>query len=322
LWTRRVPGTAMARAGKTAERDGSPAREPAIASLAAEGPPGPEAGSLLATVWERWNAVDADRLAAAVAFYTVLSLAPFLILVVAVGSWWIGLDATRHFLSVQIAGLIGPDSAGLVERIVSGPGLVGELHGWAGWMGAAITAIGATATFVELQHALNRIFGEVSRGTIVELLRARVLSFGLVVGTGLLLGVSLVLSTALTLLVKREAGNFALRAEAISSELVSFVVIAIAFAALLRVLPDRPPRAGQVWLGAIASAVLFAAGKYVIGWYVAHFALGSAYGATGTVVVVMLWIYFSAATFLAGAVLASVSRGARYTRRSIAESPK
>ena len=95
------------------------------------------------------------------------------------------------------------------------------------------------------------------RGTIAALLRARALSFFLVVGTGLLLGVSLVLSTALTLLVDREAGDFGVRAGAIVNEGTGFVVIAIAFALLLRVLPDRPPRGRQVWIGAVASALLF-----------------------------------------------------------------
>lgn len=295
----------MARAATTAGPERSPVREPAIASTpAVEGPPGPEAGALLTRIWDKWNAVDADSLSAAVAFYTVLSLAPFLILVVAVGSWWVGLDATRHFLSVQIAGSIGADSAGLVERLVASPGLPRELDGWAAWLGTAIIAIGATATFAELQHALNRIFGEVPRGTIAALLRARALSFFLVIGTGLLLGVSLVLSAALTLLVDREAGNLAVRAGAIVNELVGFVVVAIAFVGLLRVLPDRPPRGSRLWIGAIASALLFSAGKYLLGWYVKQFALGSAYGAAGTIVVIMLWIYFCAAAFLAGALLA------------------
>jgi membrane protein len=295
----------MARA-ETTDLDRSPVREPAIASTpAVEHPPGPEAGALLAAIWDKWNAVDADSLAAAVAFYTVLSLAPFLILVVAVGSWWVGLDATRHFLSVQIAGSIGPDSASFVERLVAGPGLPQELDGWAAWLGTAIIAIGATATFAELQHALNRIFGEVPRGTIVALLRARALSFVLVIGTGLLLGMSLVLSTALTLLVNREAGNLAVLTGAIVNEVVGFVVVAIAFVGLLRVLPDRPPRGRRLWIGAIASALLFVAGKYVLGWYVTQFALGSAYGAAGTIVVIMLWIYFCAAAFLAGALLAN-----------------
>ncbi len=296
----------MARAAKTTDRNRSPVREPAFASTpAVEDPPGPEAGSLLARIWDKWNAVDADSLAAAVAFYTVLSLAPFLILVVAVGSWWVGLDATRHFLSVQIAGSIGPDSAGFVERLVAGPGLPRELDGWAAWLGTVIIAIGATATFAELQHALNRIFGEVPRGTIVALLRSRALSFVLVIATGLLLGVSLVLSTALKLLVDREAGNLAVLTGAMVNEVVGFMVVAIAFVGLLRVLPDRPPRGRQLWIGAIASALLFAAGKYLLGWYVTQVALGSAYGAAGTIVVIMMWVYFCAAAFLTGALLAN-----------------
>ena len=302
----------MARAATTTDLDGSPVREPALAStLAVEGPPGPETGPLFPAVWEKWNSVDADRLAAAVAFYTVLSLAPLLILVVAVGSWWVGADATRHYLSTQIADLIGREGGELVDRLVSGRDVPSALDGWGAWLGMAITAIGATATFAELQHALNRIFGEIPRPAMTALLRARLLSFGLVLGTGFLLVASLVLSAALTMLVDRGAQNASVRAGAIVHELAGFVVIAMALAALLRVLPDRPPHGRQVWTGAIVSAALFAGGKYAIGWYVTRFALGSAYGAAGTVVVIMLWIYFSVATFLAGAVLASLICGGR-----------
>jgi membrane protein len=316
----------MARAATTTDLDGSPVREPALAStLAVEDPPGPGAGSLLSAFWEKWNSVDADRLAAAVAFYTILSLAPLLILVVAVGSWWVGADATQHYLSTQIAELIGREGGELVDALVNGRDLSPPLHGWGAWIGMAITSIGATATFAELQHALNRIFGEVRRPAMTALLRARVLSFGLVLGTGFLLVMSLVLSAALTVLVDRGAENASIRAGAIVNELAGFAVITIAFAALLRVLPDRPPHGRQVWTGAIVSAALFAGGKYAIGWYVTRLALGSAYGAAGTVVVIMLWIYFSAATFLAGAVLASVvtcGRRAIRADRAASESGK
>ncbi len=289
----------------------SPERAPALGPAVASGPFGgapsrPDAGSVLSRWFGTWNSVDANRLAAALAYYTVLSLAPFLILVVAVGSWWVGADATRQYLSTQIADLVGREGGQLVDRLVSSRPVPSSLDTWGAWMGVAITAVGATATFAQLQDALDRIFGNVDRPALWEFLRARALSFCLVLGTGLLLAASLVLSAALTMLVDRGVESTSIRVGAMVNELVSFVVTAIAFAALLRVLPDRPPRGRQLWIGAGVSAALFAGGKYLIGWYVTRFAMGSAYGAAGTVVILMLWIYFSAATFLAGAVLASV----------------
>ncbi len=296
----------MARADPTIVPEGRPAEQPALLAKVT-GPSGPAAGrSLLAAAWARWNEVDADRLAAAVAFYTILSLAPLILIVVGVGSWWIGADATRHYLSTQIASLIGREGGALVDRLVYGRDVPTSLDGWGAWLAMLVTVVSATAAFAELQLALNRIFGAVEQPALVELLRVRALSIVLVVGTGVLLAASFVASTALTMLVDRGVSNPAVRASSAVNELMGLVVIAIAFAALLRFLPDRRPHGIELWTGAVVSATLFTGGKYLIGWYVTRFALGSAYGAAGTVVVLLLWIWFSATVFFAGAVLASV----------------
>ncbi len=241
------------------------------------------------------------------AFYAVLSLAPLVILIVAIGSAWLGADAARHYVSMQVADLIGPDGAGLIDRLIRSHDVPSPLGGWAAWAGGAVLAVGATAAFSELQHALDRIFGEVPRPAIRELLRVRALSFLLVVGAGLLLGASFVASSALRLVVERGTASHAMQLGAQLDGFVSFVVAALAMAALLRVLPDRPPRARQVWIGALVGAALFAVGRYFVAWYVVRFGVGSAYGAAGTIVVVMAWIYFSVLVFLAGAVVACVT---------------
>jgi membrane protein len=282
-----------------------PAFAPA-APVVAGGPPGPAAGRLPLRFWRTWNGVDGGRLAAAVAFYAVLSLAPFVILIVAVGSAWLGADATRHYVSVQMAELIGHDGADLVDRIIRAPGLPTALGGWAPWAGAALLVVGATATFAELQHALDLVFGRSARPALLQLLRARALAFLLVLGSGVLLGASLLASSAIKMIVAHGTQSHALQVGAQIDEIVSFAVAAIAMAALLRILPDHPPQPRELWIGALFGAALFAAGRYVVAWYVVHYSLGSAYGAAGTVVVVMAWIYFSVLMFLAGAVLASV----------------
>ena len=282
-----------------------PAPMPAF-PVVAGGSSGPAALRVPLAMWRKWNEVDGDGLAAAVAFYAMLSLAPFVILIVAIGGAWLGADTTRHYFSLEVAGVIGNDGADLVDRLITARDLPSSLGNWAAWAGLVVLIIAATATFAQVQHALDRIFGQADRPALLELLRVRALSFLLVLGAGILLGLSLIASSTLKLIVEHGTASHALQVGTWINEIVSFFVALIAMAALLRVLPDRPPRGRQIWIGALFGAALLALGRYVVGWYIAHFSLGSAYGAAGTVVVLMVWIFFSTLAFLAGAVLACV----------------
>ena len=297
-----------------------PAPTPAF-PVAAGGSPGPAALRVPLAMWHKWNDVDGDGLAAAVAFYAMLSLAPLVILIVAIGGAWLGADTTRHYFSLELAGVIGNDGADLVDQLITARDLPSSLGDWAAWAGLVVLIVGATATFAQLQHALDRIFGQADRPALLELLRVRALSFLLVLGAGFLLGASLVVSSTLKLIVAHGTVSHGLHVGMWINEIVSFFVALIAMEALLRVLPDRPPRGRQIWIGALFGAALLALGRYLVGWYVGRFSLGSAYGAAGTVVVLMVWIYFSTIVFLAGAVLACVvSPGERATRTDAARS--
>lgn len=261
----------------------------------------------LTAVWRKWQAVDGARLAAALAFYSMLSLAPFLILVAAVAGWWLGSDAATQYLSFRAGELIGPGAARLVDRLVASGAIVTDIHRLGASIGTAVIVVGATAAYAELRHALNVIFGEVPRSSVRAVLRARALSFLLVLATGLVLVASLALSVGIAMFVNPETRILGFGASTIVNEIATFAVIALAFAAVLRVLPDRPPKGRHAWFGAIVSAGLFAIGKFAIGAYVSRYALHSPYGAAGTTVAIMLWMYFTAATFLAGAVITSVA---------------
>jgi len=310
-----------ARAATAADPDGMPAPTPAF-PVAAGGSPGPAALRVPIAMWHKWNEVDGDGLAAAVAFYAMLSLAPLVILIVAIGGAWLGADTTRRYFSREVAGVIGNDGADLVDNLISARDLPSSLGSWAAWAGFVVLIVGATATFAQVQHALDRIFGQADRPALLELLRVRALSFLLVLSAGILLGLSLVVSSTLKLIVEHGTASHALRMGTWINEIVSFFVALIAMAALLRVLPDRPPQGRQIWIGALFGAALLALGRYLVGWYIGHFSLGSAYGAAGTVVVLMVWIFFSTLAFLAGAVLACVvSPGERATRAGDAPSP-
>jgi membrane protein len=275
------------------------------------------ASRMVVAVLRKWDAVDGSRLAAAIAFYSMLSLAPFLLLVVAVGNWWLGTDTAAQYLSSRIEDLIGADAARLVERLVQSRDMLPSTHRFGAQVGTLITIVGATAAYAELQHAFNRIFGEVRRPAMLVLLRARALSFALVIATGFLLVCSLGLSLGVAMLVNHETRIFGVGVSAIVNEVAMFAVIAVVFAALLRVLPDLPPRGRDAWLGALSSAALFAASKFALGAYVARYAVNSTYGAVGTAIAIMLWIYFAAAILLVGAVITSVTM-APPARRTLA----
>jgi membrane protein len=216
----------------------------------------------------------------------------------------------RHGVTVFVVAhpdLIGPEAARLVDLLVQNRDLLPSTHRLGAQIGTLITLVGATAAYAELQHAFNRIFGEVRRPALLLLLRARAVSFALVIATGFLLVASLGLSLGVTMLVNHESRIFGIGVSAIVNEVATFAVIALAFAALLRALPDRPPHGRDAWFGALLSAALFAASKFAVGAYVTRYAVSSTYGAVGTAIAIMLLIYFTAAILLFGAVITSVT---------------
>jgi membrane protein len=257
------------------------------------------------SVAAEWSRADATHLAAALAFYSVLSLAPFLLVVVAIATWLLGSDVATRYLLEQIADTAGAQTAQFIGGLVSGARP--EREGIKALVGITATLAGATATFAELSHGLDRVFGDVARGAL-GLVRTRLVAFGLVVGVAVLSIASLLLSAGVQAMLSRVAHADMWRAMlgATVNELTSFGVLTVAFAAILRVLPARRPRMRAAWIGGLTAAALFVVGKFAIAWYLAHFALASAYGAAGAIVVVMLWIYWSSALFFAGAVVARV----------------
>jgi len=261
----------------------------------------------LRAVATEWSRVDATHLAAALAFYSVLSLAPFLLVIVAIAGWVLGSDVATHYVLTQIANVAGAATAKFIGGLVAGTHPQAMEQGTRALVGLAVTLAGATATFAELQHGLDRIFGERGTGAL-GMVRTRLLSFGLVIGASVLSICSLLVSAGVHAMLSEVAHADMWRAmlSAGANEIVSFAVLALAFVAILRVLPECPPLFRAASIGGLAAAGLFVVGKFAIGWYLAHFALASAYGAAGAIVVVMLWIYWSSALFFVGAVVARV----------------
>jgi membrane protein len=240
---------------------------------------------------------------AAIAFYTVTSLAPVLIIAVAIAGLAFGEDAARGAVVDQLGGLMGTAGAEVIQGIIRSAAnpSTSKLASLIGLLTLIVTASGV---FGEIQASLNKIWrAEVPSITFMSLLRARALSLGLVATLGFLLLVSLVVSALLSGL--RDALNSSVPeiAQLVrwANTIISFLLIAVLFAAIYKLLPDRKLEWRDVGVGAVATAILFNLGKFLIGLYLGRSAIGSAYGAAGSAVIVLLWIYYSAQIFLLGA---------------------
>ena len=253
---------------------------------------------------------------AAMAFYATTSLAPVLIIVVAIAGVAFGHDAAQVALSAQISGLMGSESATLLQTALESASSKssGTL---AAIVGVATLLVTASAVFGEMQQALNAIWKVEAKGSsLSRLLRARAASLGLVAALGFMLLVSLVASAAISALgnvisARLPFGEFVLSA---INTLISFSLIAVMFAAIYKVLPDRALEWRDVGIGAVVTAALFTLGKSLIGWYIGTSAIASSYGAAGGLLVILLWVYYSSEIFLLGAELTraySVRHGSR-----------
>jgi membrane protein len=241
--------------------------------------------------------------AAAMAFYAATSLAPILLIVIAVAGLAVGHDAAELAVSAQLAGLLGPQGADLLKSVVQGASK--SESGIAAAFIALITLlVSASGVFGEMQAALNKIWEvEPASTTLSALVRARAASLGLVASLGFLLLVSLVASAAISGLGEyiNSYLPFGALILALINTIVSLSLIALLFGAIYKILPDRTLTWRDVRFGAIWTAILFTVGKSLIGWYLGTSAIASSYGAAGSLIVLLLWVFYSSAIFLFGA---------------------
>lgn len=252
---------------------------------------------------------------AAISFYTVTSIAPLLVIVVSIVGLAYGHDAAWLAISGQISGLMGPEAASLLGAALqkaSSPA-TGVLAGLLGTVTLIATASGA---FGEMQSALNTIWrAKPKEGSVSRMIRARAVSIGLVAVLGFLLLVSLVVSAGITALSARLNAVLPFGSVIVSiiNGVISTALIAVLFAAIFKVLPDVTIRWRDVIGGAVITAVLFAGGKTLIGWYIGSSGVASAYGAAGGLIVLLVWVYYSAQIFLLGAELTYLLSRARHS---------
>lgn len=256
-----------------------------------------------------WIEDDAPRLAAALSFYTALSVAPLLIMAIAVAGLAFGQDAARGEILGQLQGLVGHDSAKTVESMVESAakpksGIISTV------ISVVVLLFGATGVFAELQTSLNHIWEvkpKPGRG-IWQVVRQRFLSLGMVLGIGFLLLVALILSAALSAIGKWAEATLpgSVILWQVGMHVVAFALIATLFAMIFKVLPDAEISWRDVWVGAVVTALLFTIGKFLIGLYLGRASVTSSYGAAGSIIVFLLWAYYSAQIVFMGAEITQV----------------
>jgi membrane protein len=250
-----------------------------------------------------WNNEHAGRKAGALAFYTVFSLAPILIIAIAVAGMFFGEEAARGEIVAQVSGLIGQEGARAVQTLIEHAARP-EAGLRATVVGLVTLLLGATTALAELKADLDETWQvpPQHRSGLWYLIRTRLLSFGLILALGFLLLVSLVLSAVLAALAKMWGGNDATSILLqLLNFLFSFVMITVLFAMIYKLLPAVRIAWHDVIIGAVVTAMLFNIGKFLIGVYLGNSAVTSSYGAAGSVILVLIWVYYSAQIFLFGA---------------------
>lgn len=251
-----------------------------------------------------WVDDYAQSMGAALAYYTMFSIAPLLLIVISVAGLVFGREAAQGEIFAQLEGLMGQEGADAVQSLLESVSKPAESI-TAMIIGTILLLIGATTVFGELQDALDRIWRAPKRnkGGLWSLLRARLLSFGMIMGIGFLLMVSLVISAGLAALGKLW-GPFFTDWEILLNALnflVSFVLTMLVFAMIYKTMPRAKVNWEDVWIGAAVTAMLFTIGKFLIGLYIGKSGITSGFGAAGSLVVVLVWVYYSAQIFLMGA---------------------
>jgi membrane protein len=259
---------------------------------------------LLKAAYLEWSNDKAPRMGAALAYYTIFSLAPLLIIAVAIAGLAFGVQAAQGEIAGQIQGLVGRDGAKAIQDLIQSAHR--PVHGVVGSMiGVFALFLGASGVFCEIQDALNSIWhvNPDTKSGIRCLVKERFLSFGIVLGIGFLLLVSLLLSALLAAATKYLGGMLPIPAVLFESLdfLLSLLSITVLFAMIFKLLPNTKIAWSDVWIGAALTSLLFTAGKFIIGFYIGKSVSASAYGAAGSLVVVVAWIYYSALILYFGA---------------------
>jgi membrane protein len=264
-----------------------------------------EALSLLKEAASRWSDDRASSMGAAISYYSMFSIAPLLVIVIAVAGLFFGADAVQGAILAQLSDLMGPDAAKAVGEMLqhANQPKTGAL---AAAVSTAVLLLGASTVFSELQAALDSIWRvpELAKESgLWKFIRSRLLTFGMVLAMAFLMTVSLLMSAALSTLAKWWGpffGSWELLAHAFDLA-VSFGLLTLVFGMIYKFMPRAHIRWHDVWIGAAVTALLFTIGKFLIGLYIGKSSIASSFGVFGSLALLMVWVYYSAQIFLYGA---------------------
>ncbi len=250
------------------------------------------------------------KFSASLSYYTVFSIAPFLAIIISVSGFFFNKQAIQGELYPQIHELVGDSAAIQIQDMITNIHLSGNSF-FAAAISLLVLIAGATGIFVEIQDSINHIWGLKSKPKrgLIKMLLNRLISFSLIVSLGFLLMVSLLLNTLVNALSKQLLrllpGNGVYVVDAVNNS-VMFILISLLFGIIFKVLPDARIKWKDVMVGAITTAILFMIGKFAIGFYLGHSNMGNIYGTAGSIIIVMLWVYYSAVILYFGAEFTKV----------------
>lgn len=262
---------------------------------------------LLKETFKQWNARDPFTTSTVISYYTIFSLPGLLVIVINIAGYFYDKKEVTKHLTTQIQNVVGGDTASDMEEIINN---ASETKGTvlSSILGVATLLFGATGVFYQLQQILNKIWEvkpkKKTKQKILELLKDRLFSFGLVLAVGFLLLVSLVISAAIGAVGSWVSRNFSEELAVVFSMLdilVSIGVVTLLFAAIFKFLPDAKIRWRDVWAGALLTSILFVVAKFALGLYLGKSDPGSTYGAAGSIILIMLWVSYAGVILLFGA---------------------
>ncbi len=272
-----------------------------------------------------WVRDHAQSMGAALAFYTIFSVAPLLLIVIAIAGFVFGEEAARGEIYVQLEGMLGTTGARAVQGLLESARRPAD-NVPAAIFGVVVLFVAATSVFAELQDSLDRIWRAPQRPVhmgLWGLVRARLLSFGMILGIGFLLIVSLAFSAAMKALSRWwDPDSHSWASFSGASELgLSLLFVTAVFAMIYKTMPRASIHWRDVWVGAAVTSALFVAGKTLIGLYIGRSGITSAFGAAASLIVVLLWVYYSAQIFLFGAEFTWVYSHRYGSRRGLPQPP-
>lgn len=261
---------------------------------------------LLKTAFKQWNAKDPFRESAIIAYYAIFSLPGLLLLIITLAGYFFGAGQVNDYLNGQIASALSEDTAKQVQIVVDkaydeGQSIIATI------IGIATILLGATGVFIQLQKSLNFIWDvkpDPDKSGIMQLVKARIFSLGLIITIAFLLLISLVITTALTAMsgfIQRNWPDYIMFLFHIVNFLFSVGIITLLFAMMFKYMPDAKVKWRTVWIGSILTSLLFAVGKTALGFYFTHADPGSGYGAAGFIILILLWTSYSSMIVFFGA---------------------